>query len=120
MNERELESDAEPRFNGHGGAGTRGTAPRGGPASDREAQGQREHSVSMLAKRVDEYLEKARNERRYDRLVIVAPPKFLGTLRKELGKEVAKLVTEEVPKDLSWLNARQIEQHLSKGNGREP
>jgi hypothetical protein len=41
--------------------------------------------------------------------------KFLGQLRKELGREVQKLVAEELPKDLSWLNARDIERHLANG-----
>ena len=50
----------------------------------------------------------------FDRLVLVAPPKFLGALRKELHKEVEKLVAEELPKDLSWLNAREIERYFSK------
>ena len=56
----------------------------------------------------------ARNEHRYDELVLVAPPKFLGMLRKELGKEVEKLVADEVPKDLSWFNTRELERYLAE------
>ena len=63
---------------------------------------------------------KARTEQRYDELVIVAAPKFLGALRGELGKEVEKLVVEELPKDLSWLNERQLEGYFAKGSGRAP
>jgi protein required for attachment to host cells len=48
----------------------------------------------------------------YDQLVLVAPPKMLGMMRKELGKEVEKLVLEEVPKDLSWFNTRELESYL--------
>jgi protein required for attachment to host cells len=101
LNEREMTSDAEPRF--------RGTA---GPGSDREAKGAVEHEVEGFAKRIGDYLDKARTSHRYDRLHLVAPPKFLGQLRKELGKEVGKLVAEELPKDLSWLDARELEQRL--------
>ena len=106
---RELETDAEPRF--HGNAG---------PASDREADGAVEQSVRTFAKEVGRYLDKARLDRRYDELVLVAPPKFLGALRKELGKEVEKLVAEELPKDLSWFNARDLERYFEKGSGRAP
>jgi len=106
---RELETDAEPRFHGNPG-----------PASDREAQGAVEQSVRTFAKEVGRYLDKARLERRYDELVLVAPPKFLGALRKELGKEVEKLVAEELPKDLSWFNARELERYFEKGSGRAP
>ena len=57
---------------------------------------------------------------RFDRLVLVAPPKFLGALRKELHKEVQKLVSDELPKDLSWFNAREIERYFAKDSGRVP
>lgn len=106
--DRELQSDGEPRFNGHGGVGKPGTARTGGTASDRETQGAVEHSVKVFARELGRYLDKARLEHRYDQLVLVAPPKFLGALRKELGKEVEKLVAEELPKDLSNFKTRDL------------
>ena len=105
--DRELISDAHPRFSGHGGNGS-------GPGSDREELSATEHATELFAKRVGDYLDQARTAHRYDRLHLVAPPKFLGQLRKELGKEVEKLVAEELPKDLSWLSARDIQAHLEK------
>jgi protein required for attachment to host cells len=96
--DRELISDAHPRF-----SGTRG------PGSDREEMSATEHATELFAKRLGDYLDKARTAHRYDRLHLIAPPKFLGQLRKELGKEVEKLVAEELPKDLAWLNAREIQ-----------
>jgi protein required for attachment to host cells len=105
LNEREMTSDAEPRF--------RGTA---GPGSDREATGAIEHEVEAFAKRIGDYLEKARTSHRYDRLHLIAPPKFLGQLRKELGKEVENLVDQELPKDLSSLNARDLEEKLFRSH----
>jgi protein required for attachment to host cells len=118
--DRELVTDAEPRFSGHGGVGKPGAAPTGGPPSDAERQGAVEHSVRVFARDVGRYLDKARLEQRFDRLVLVAPPKFLGALRKELHKEVEKLVADELPKDLSWFNAREIERYFAKGSGRAP
>ena len=112
--ERDMQTDAEPRFNGHGGVGKPGTSSNGGQASDRETQGPREHSVSTFARRVGDYLEKARTDHRYDQLVVIAPAKFLGALRKEMGKEVEKLIADEVPKDLSWLSQRELEGYFSK------
>jgi protein required for attachment to host cells len=112
--DRELQTDAEPRFSGR---------PGGGPASDREAQGAVEHSVGVFARELGRYLDKARMEQRYDQLVLIAPPKFLGALRKELHKEVEKLVADELPKDLAWFNARDLQLYLgdvAKGNGRAP
>jgi len=106
VHDRELISDAHARSSRHAG---------GGPGSDREEMSAAEHATELFAKRVGEYLDKARTAHRYDRLHLIAPPKFLGQLRKELGKEVQKLVAEELPKDLSWLNTRQLEQSLARG-----
>ena len=103
VHDRELISDAHPRFHG-----------ARGPGSDREELSAADHATELFAKRVADYLDKARNAQRYDRLHLVAAPKFLGRLRKELGKEVQKLVTEELPKDLSSLNVREIEQSLTR------
>jgi protein required for attachment to host cells len=117
LDDREIISDAHPRFSGHGGMGRPGARSTSGPGSDREETSAQEHATELFAKRVGDYLDKARNQRRYDRLYLVAPPKFLGLLRKELGKEVAKLVADELPKDLSWFNARDLERYLNGQGG---
>lgn len=103
MDDRDLITDAHPRF--------RGT---GGPGSDRQETSAQEHATDLFAKRVGNYLEKARTDHRYDELVLVAPPKFLGMLRRSLDKEVAKRVVDELPKDLSWLNERELERYFAK------
>ena len=63
---------------------------------------------------VGPYLQKARTERRYDELVVIAPPQLLGALRRELGNEVGKLVAGEATKDLSMLSPREREGWFSK------
>ena len=113
-------TDAEPRFDGHGGVGKPGARPTSGPASDREAEDFVDHSVQIFAREIGRYLDKARIAQRYDELVLVAPPKFLGALRKELGKEVDKLVADERPKDVSSLNLRELESYFAKESGRGP
>jgi protein required for attachment to host cells len=108
LQNRELTTDANPRLHGPGGL------------SAREEASAVEHSVEMFSKRIGDYLEKARTDHRYQQLVLVAAPKVLGQLRKELGKEVEKLVVEELDKDLSWFNAREIERYFAKGSGQAP
>jgi protein required for attachment to host cells len=105
MNDRELTTDAQPRF--------RGTA---GPGSDRQETGAQEHEVELFAKQIDRFLDQARVKKRYDRLFVLAPPKFLGLLRKNLDKGVEKLVRDEIDKDLSWFDAREIDRFL-RGDG---
>jgi protein required for attachment to host cells len=112
MDDRELITDAHPRFSGHGGMGKPGGRATSGPGSDRQETSAQEHATDLFAKRVGDYLDKARIEHRYDELVLIAPPEFLGRLRKELDKEVKKLVADEVPKDLSWFDARELERYL--------
>lgn len=120
LQEREMQTDADPRFNGHGGVGKPGTGATGGPPSDNQHQGAVEHSAKVFAREIGRYLEKARQQHRFDELVLVAPPKFLGALRHELGKEVEKLVADELPKDLSWFNARELQAYFAKESGRGP
>lgn len=48
----------------------------------------------------------------YDSLIVVAPPKTLGELRKHYHKEVEKRVVAEVPKDLVNIPVAEIERIL--------
>ena len=57
----------------------------------------REHFAKLLA----EKLAKAAEEKAFDHLVLVAPPKMLGELRKHLNEKVLKLINEEISKDLT-------------------
>ena len=111
LHNREINTDAKGRF--------AGPDRPGGHSSDDEERTV-DHYNELFAKRVADYLEKARTDRRYERLVVVAAPKMLGQPRQELDKEVEKLLVGEVPKDLAWFNARDIERYFAKGSGRAP
>jgi protein required for attachment to host cells len=103
MRDRDLITDAYPRNRG-----------AGGPGSDPQQTSPVEHATDRFVKRIGDYLEKARTAHRYDELVVIAPPQLLGSLRKELGKEVGRLVAEELPKDLSMLSRHELEGYFSK------
>jgi protein required for attachment to host cells len=111
LHNREINTDAPGRF--------RGPDRPGGHASDDENRTV-DHYAELFAKRVGEFLDSARNQQRFDRLFIVAAPKFLGQLRKALGKETEKLVADDLAKDLSWLNVRQLEDYVARGSARAP
>jgi protein required for attachment to host cells len=111
LHNREINTDAKGRF--------AGPDRPGGHSSDDEERTV-EHYNELFAKRVAGYLGKARNDQRYERLILVAAPKILGQLRKELGKEVEKLVVDQLDKDLAWFNAREIEQYFAKGSAQAP
>ena len=108
LQNREVTSDAAGRFPGKDRPG--------GHSSDDETHAV-DHLDEVFAKRVGEYLDKARTDHRYDELVLVAPPKFLGMMRKKIGREVEKLIVNELPKDLSWVNARDLERYFKDDGG---
>ena len=68
---------------------------------------------AVAPERVGEYLERARAEKRYDKLYLSAPPKVLDQLRGQLGEEVGKLVCDELDKDLYRANARELERYFA-------
>lgn len=46
-------------------------------------------------------------------IILIAPPKALGTLRPNLSADAQAVITAEVPKDLTNLPVDQIERHLA-------
>ena len=50
---------------------------------------------------------------KFEALVVVAPPKVLGNLRKAFHKEVVDRITAEVPKELTTHNLPDIERLLA-------
>jgi len=65
-----------------------------------------------FAREMAAILDGAAEKRAFDRLVLVAPPKTLGTLRSAIRKNTAKLVTAEVPKDLTQVTVGELPDHL--------
>ena len=64
------------------------------------AEGPRDHAADGFAREVCQYLETARTRGAYDRLIVVAPPDFLGRLRKAITPAANHLVVESVAKNL--------------------
>ena len=105
--DRDLLSDEKGLFHDKGG---RAHAPHTGePRVDPVG-----HETELYAKQVCDYLEQARVEHRYDGLFLIAFPKFLGLLRQNLSKEAQQLIKNEVPKEISALNAREVEDFYVK------
>lgn len=54
-----------------------------------------------FAEDIAERLYKLAHKGQFDKLILVAPPVVLGTLRKAIHKEVADCVVDEIPKTLT-------------------
>ena len=70
------------------------------------------HEHEVFARMIAEKLAHARFENKYDKLVLMAPPQFLGTLRHVLGTQFAKLIVQPVSKDLTRAPIDQVSAHL--------
>jgi protein required for attachment to host cells len=66
-----------------------------------------------FAAELAELLYKLGHAGNYEELVVVAPPKMLGDLRKKFHPEVASAIIAEVPKDLTGYSVPEISKLLS-------
>jgi protein required for attachment to host cells len=71
-----------------------------------------DHEADAFARRLAEHLAQAHRQQRYEQLHIVAAPRFLGRLRKQLDPEVKQAVQAELDKDLLQLDRRTLTQRL--------
>jgi protein required for attachment to host cells len=69
-----------------------------------------------FAKDIADRLYQLAHANRFQSLVLVAPPKVLGVLRKSLHKEVLGRVTAEVPKEFTKAPITTIQRELTAGS----
>lgn len=101
--DQDLVTDRPGRSFDSGGEGRHALEPRTEPG---EVEAQR------FAKRLAEALDQARSQNRFEMLGLVAPPAFLGLLRKSLPDETARQVVLEVDKDLTRYDAEGVRGRL--------
>ena len=87
----DLRSDGAGRTFDSGGMGRHAMEQRVEP---------REEEAQRFAREVAEALTAGRNRGEYDRLAVVAPPRFLGLLRDAINGQVQAAVVAELGKDL--------------------
>ena len=103
LRDREITSDRPGSLRGGGGPGPKGLASDGAP----------EHEATVFAKEIAGALESGRMEARYEQLVIVAPPRFLGRVRAALSSACAQRVLGCVDKDLPDASGDELAPHLA-------
>lgn len=69
-------------------------------------------SANRFAHELSERLEQGHVAHRYERLVLVALPHFLGTLRATLSPRVTECIAAEVPHELTTKSLAEIRGHL--------
>lgn len=71
------------------------------------------HENELFAKEVAQRLYSARVANSMEKLIMVAPPKFLGLLREKLDGPTQKLVIHSLSKDLSKASLTDIQHAVS-------
>ena len=90
---------------------TQDSAAHGRHAMESEVDPKAQNAL-RFAHELAERLDRARVEGRFDKLVLVAAPGFLGLLREALPKQTRARVTAEVDKDLVTHDPADIRAHL--------
>lgn len=73
----------------------------------------KEHEADVFALELARELEAGRVGKEYDRLVLVAPPAFLGQLNQRLNDPVRVLVSDKLEKDYTRATNKELAEHLS-------
>jgi len=99
LHDRDLKSDRPGRAFDHAPVSghRRGSTPHHGIGVEHRP---RRHEAEVFAHKIAEQLEHARRSGEFDRLVIMAPPAFLGLLRKALPQSLQACVAAEMHKSL--------------------
>ncbi|MCC7271671.1 MAG: host attachment protein [Alphaproteobacteria bacterium] len=66
-----------------------------------------------FAREIAEMLRQGREAKRFDRLVLIAPPFMLGVLRDVIDRETGRRVIGEIAKDLTQVSDAQLHSHLA-------
>jgi protein required for attachment to host cells len=72
-----------------------------------------EQERRRFVQELSQWLQKAQEANRFERLILIAAPKTLGALRKQLPQGVQGLVDGELAKDLTGMPAAAIAETLA-------
>lgn len=81
---------------------------RGGQGGSFSGSDAHDHEVELFSRELAAALADGLEKRSYERLVLVAPPGFLGVLREQLSPQVSGAIVASLSKDYSRLPSEQI------------
>jgi len=107
LRDRDIDSDRPGRsFRKDSGDPHRAAMSRG--------EGPHDRAIADFARALADKLQRGRVENQYERLVLVAPPRFLGLLRASLDGPTAQLVVGSIDKDLATRKESELIKHLGE------
>ena len=111
LRDRDMESDRPGRFFDHAPSPT----GRRGATAHHAAGGERsthKHEAAEFARRIATLLEEGRRAGEFERLVVMAPPRFLGLLREALPQSLSSIIAAEIAKSFVHEPPAQWRSHL--------
>jgi protein required for attachment to host cells len=72
----------------------------------------KKHETEQFAKQIADYLLDAYNANKFEQLVIVASPSFLGLLHSQLSEQIKRRVCFELTKNIASKNPADIRKQL--------
>lgn len=66
-----------------------------------------------FAEQLAQALYRSAHDNRFKELIVIAPPKVLGSLRKAFHSEVADRIVGEIPKEMTSHPIPEIERHIA-------
>ena len=106
VNIADLRHDAKGRFYGKGERHQGHTAE---PNVTKES-----HDAEQFSREIGRVLADACDAHRYDSLVVVAPPDFLGRLRRALPERVERCVSRQLNREITNWDSAQVEAYLKQ------
>lgn len=115
LHDRDFKSDRPGRVFDHApaAAGRRGAVAHHATGGEGDRR-PRKHEMQLFARRVAHELELAEREKKFERIVLIAAPSFLGALRDALPQSVRLKVAAEVHKDLVHQADEAVSAHLPR------
>ena len=105
LHEQELTSDLPGKDAGVAGAG--------GHAYQNQIAPKEQEAINF-AKSIANHLDEEHNLNKFERLMIISDPSFLGELRKHLSDQIRKAVCYELDKNITAHSVDDIRKHLPK------
>jgi len=72
------------------------------------------HDEEKFSHQLASFLDSGYAAHRYESLVVIAPPAFLGILRKQFSDQVGKRIVKQFDSDISSYAPRQISAYLKR------
>jgi protein required for attachment to host cells len=78
-----------------------------------------EREAELFAKDISGFLLKGHQDRKFQKIRLIAAPKFLGALRMFIDPQLKPLVTQEVNKDYTHLSGHQLREQMQSLNSKQ-